>query len=132
MAARSFAAIFEMDDVTAYMALALNNAQGELSPLEVGLHALHSGLSQTEYGKQMGLSQDSISLRMRAAKVADTTRVVNGDLWRHLAEIKSAPEWLWRTSVFNGPLKAATSDDASFPRYEFHSQRFAILAKHIV
>jgi hypothetical protein len=61
-----------MSDTAAYMALAL------------GLHALHSGLSQTEYGKQMDLSQDSISLRMRAAKVADTTPVVNGDgdLWR--------------------------------------------------
>ena len=30
----------EMSDEDAYMALALNNAQGELSELEVGLHAL--------------------------------------------------------------------------------------------
>ena len=37
-----------MDDATAYMALALNNAQGELSPLEVGLHSLHSGLSKRD------------------------------------------------------------------------------------
>jgi ParB-like chromosome segregation protein Spo0J len=89
----------EMDDATAYMALALNNAQGELSPLEVGLHTLHSGLSQTEYGKQMGLSQPSISIRMRAAEVADITRVINADSWRHLAEIHAAPRWLWRALV---------------------------------
>src|SRR5574337_416176 len=31
----------EMDDETAYMALATSNSQGELSPLEIGLHALH-------------------------------------------------------------------------------------------
>jgi len=63
MAARSFAAIFEMDDATAYMALALNNPQGELSPLEVGLHALHSGLSGSEYARQVGMKQQTLSER---------------------------------------------------------------------
>jgi hypothetical protein len=39
-----------MSDADAYMALALNNAQGELSPLRVGgfMRALESGLSVRE------------------------------------------------------------------------------------
>ena len=38
----------EMDDVTAYMQLVLCNAQTELHPLEVGMHAL----GFVEKGKQ--------------------------------------------------------------------------------
>jgi hypothetical protein len=70
-----------------------------------GKHALGSGLSQELYGKQMGLSQDSISLRLRAARVLEsilTTCVVKPDLadrWRNLAEIHAAPRWLWRHLV---------------------------------
>lgn len=83
---------------------ALNNAQGELHPLEVGMHALKSGFSQAVYGKQMGLSQQSISLRSAAAAVAVvalTTHVVAdlADRWRHLAEIHAAPRWLWKALV---------------------------------
>jgi hypothetical protein len=36
-----------MDDATAFMQLVLSNTQGELSPLERGMHALHA----TEKGK---------------------------------------------------------------------------------
>ena len=81
------------------MALALCNAQGELHPLEVGLHALRSGLTQEAYGKAIGLSQDSISIRVKAGRVASTTRVVIPDRWRHLAEIHAAPAWLWPALV---------------------------------
>jgi hypothetical protein len=86
----------------AYMALALCNAQGELSELEVGLHALGSGLSQTAYGEQLKLSQQSVAIRVNAARVAETTvttRVVDPKLWRHLAELHPAPKWLWRSLV---------------------------------
>ena len=34
----------EMDDETAYMELVKSNAQGKLSALECGMHALHSGI----------------------------------------------------------------------------------------
>jgi hypothetical protein len=40
-----------MSDEDAYMALVLNNAQGELTPLEIGLHALgaiNDGLVQNQ------------------------------------------------------------------------------------
>jgi hypothetical protein len=77
----------------------------------------------------------SLQHRWHAAEVASAVPNIGHDIsdhYLHLSAIHPAPERLWRTSVFNGPLKAATSDDASFPRYEFHSQRFAILAKHIV
>jgi hypothetical protein len=39
------------------LALALNNAQGELSPLEVGLHALGSELTGRDYAKQVGIHE---------------------------------------------------------------------------
>ena len=90
----------EMDDATAYMALALNNAQGELSPLEVGLHALHSGLSGREYARQVGIAQQTLVHRINAARVAErvTPHGVD-DRWRHLAEIHPSPRWLWRALV---------------------------------
>jgi protein gp37/ParB-like chromosome segregation protein Spo0J len=88
----------EMSDEDAYMALALNNAQGELCELEVGLHALGSPLKQEDYGKQLNLSQPSIAYRVHAARVAehcDITRVIDPDKWRHLAEIHAAATWAW-------------------------------------
>ena len=50
----------EMSDEDAYMALALNNAQGELHALECGMHALgfiergKHGRSAEAYGKGVG------------------------------------------------------------------------------
>jgi hypothetical protein len=61
--------IREMSDADAYMALALNNAQGELSPLEIGLHALGSGLSQRAYAEQVGMAQTTLVHRWQAAEV---------------------------------------------------------------
>ena len=80
----------------------VNNAQSQLLPIEIGRHARGSQLSQEDYGKAVGLSQQSISIRVQAARVADTTdttRVVDADRWRHLAEIHAAPEWMWPTLV---------------------------------
>src|SRR5262245_13119950 len=42
----------EMDDDEAYMALLLTNTQSELHPLEEGMHALKSGLSQEMYAEK--------------------------------------------------------------------------------
>lgn len=88
----------EMHDATAYMALALNNAQGELSPLEVGLHALHSGLSVRDYADKTGMSATNVARGRYAAEVLECAHVgtANPDLHRHLAEIHPAPRWLWR------------------------------------
>lgn len=47
----------DMGDDEAYMALVTSNSQGELSPLEIGMHALHCvGLSKGGRGQKGGLS----------------------------------------------------------------------------
>jgi hypothetical protein len=92
-----------MSDEDAYMALALNNAQGELHPLEVGLHALQSGLGVRDYAIQTGANERTILTRFNAAAVVKTADV--GDLntvcryYSQLAEIHSAPRWLWHALV---------------------------------
>jgi hypothetical protein len=60
-----------MSDEDAYMALALCNAQGELHPLEEGLHALGSGLSGSEYARRTGTAQRNIADRICAATAAE-------------------------------------------------------------
>jgi hypothetical protein len=56
----------------AYMALALCNAQGELHPLEEGLHALGSGLSKAEYATKVGKGETTIQDRRQAAAIANS------------------------------------------------------------
>jgi len=75
--------IVEMDDDQAYMALATSNNQGELAPLEIGLHALErvgkatagrgkkGGLS--DYARKIGKSQQYLSQLVAAAEVAKST-----------------------------------------------------------
>lgn len=89
----------EMDDDEAYMALATSNNQGELAPLEIGLHALErvgkatagrgkkGGLS--DYARKIGKSQQYLSQLVAAAEVAkSTTQVVDLlDKSKHLAVI---------------------------------------------
>jgi ParB/Sulfiredoxin domain len=94
----------EMSDQDAYMALALCNAQGELHPLEIGLHALRSGLPLLQYAKRAGISGDNerryLAMKLNAAQVATAVGThVPTDRWRHLAEIHAAPEWLWQALV---------------------------------
>jgi hypothetical protein len=87
------------------MALALENSQAELHPLEVGLHALRSGLSVREYAEKTGLKSSSVSDRRRAAEVASECTHMRTDrlpdYWRHLAEIHAAPQWAWGALVGN-------------------------------
>jgi ParB/RepB/Spo0J family partition protein len=75
--------VVEMDDDQAYMALATSNNQGELAPLEIGLHALDrvgkatagrgkkGGLS--EHARSLGKSQQYLSQLVSAAEVAKST-----------------------------------------------------------
>jgi ParB/RepB/Spo0J family partition protein len=73
--------VVEMDDDEAYMALATSNNQGELAPLEIGLHALDrvgkakghgrgqkGGLS--DYARKIGKSQPYLQQLVAAAEVA--------------------------------------------------------------
>jgi hypothetical protein len=82
-----------MSDEDAYMALVLCNSQGELHPLEVGLHALRSGLSVRDYAKRSGISATSIAYQRQAAEVFTYVNSPVGvhDKHRHLAGIHAAP-----------------------------------------
>jgi hypothetical protein len=42
------------------MALVLHNAQSELSPLERGMHALHSGMDVKAYAASVGRARTSV------------------------------------------------------------------------
>ena len=79
-----------------------NNAQGELHALEVGLHALRSGLEPKAYAEAVGQPRTSIQTRYNAARVASETDIGLAswkDRWSHLAEVHAAPRWLWAAVV---------------------------------
>lgn len=100
----------DMDDDQAFMELVLANNQGELSPLEYGMHVLKyvelseggrgkkGGLS--EYARVVGKSKQYFSQCSQAAKVS--TQVdgldVSGilDKAKHLAAIHSTPSQYWQ------------------------------------
>jgi DNA modification methylase/ParB-like chromosome segregation protein Spo0J len=73
----------EMDDDTAYMALATSNNQGELAALEIGLHALEAvplekgvkGGGLAAYAKRIGKQKQNVSTYRKGAEV-----------YRHVAE----------------------------------------------
>jgi site-specific DNA-methyltransferase (adenine-specific) len=94
-----------LDDEAAFMVLATSNSQGELSPLEIGMHALKAvpkseggrgkkgGLS--EYARMIGKDKGNLSRYRNAAEVYqnccnDTTVLL--DKTEHLAAIHSAPD----------------------------------------
>jgi ParB/RepB/Spo0J family partition protein len=67
----------EMDDEAAYMALATSNNQGELDPLEIGIHAFEAvpnnrgkkGGGIQQYAKQLGKSQQVVGEYRQAGEV---------------------------------------------------------------
>jgi phage N-6-adenine-methyltransferase len=106
--------VVEMDDDQAYMALATSNNQGEISPLEIGLHALHrgkgdkwSGPKGKKYAELVGRDETDISKAKSAAVVYESMpegiklayanlRSEGHDKWRHLAavkQIKDKKQW---------------------------------------
>lgn len=104
----------EMDDDTAYMALATSNSQGELSPLEIGLHALGldmdkrgrgaSGGGLKGYAESVGKDPGSITRCRQAATVVRAINCVNAindlsDKVQHLSAIHSLPESCWPVAV---------------------------------
>lgn len=95
--------IREMTDDEAYMALVLMNVQGELHALEEGVHALKSGLSESEYARRAGIPRTTLTSKIGAAEVAlavdsyESTTLK--DSWRALSVIHSAPIWLWPALV---------------------------------
>lgn len=105
----------DMTDDEAYMELVTGNNQGELSPLEIGLHALHyvarekggngkeGGLQA--YANRLGKSRPYISQVRQAAEVfetlPETRKLTYGflDKAQHLSAIHSAPQDLWPVLV---------------------------------
>lgn len=87
------------------MTLATSNSQGELSPLEVGMHALHVATPYKNGGLQayanaIGRKQQNVALYRDGARVAEKVHniVNNSDLLTkaaHLAEISKLPESCW-------------------------------------
>jgi site-specific DNA-methyltransferase (adenine-specific) len=69
--------VVEMDDDTAYMALATSNNQGELAALEIGLHALDAvplekgvkGGGLAAYAKKIGKQKQHVSTYRKGAEV---------------------------------------------------------------
>jgi ParB/RepB/Spo0J family partition protein len=93
-----------MDDEAAYMELVRSNAQSELTALERGLHALHSGMDVKAYAESVGRKQQSVSNEVLAARVREAVPHVGYELsgyFRHLTEIHAAPRWLWPALVEN-------------------------------
>jgi len=61
-----------MDDDAAFMALVLSNSQGELDPLEIGIHAFEAvPLSKGGRGKKGGLSEYAEKIGKQAPHVTN-------------------------------------------------------------
>jgi ParB/RepB/Spo0J family partition protein len=102
-----------MDDAQAYMDLCLGNTQGELSPLEIGLHAygavergkggadLQGGLSG--YARRIGRTKGYLSQLVAAAQVyaalppgfTHVNRAALAQKTKHLYEVSRVPQSQW-------------------------------------
>lgn len=101
----------DLDDDRAYMELVLSNAQGELSPLEIGMHALHwvakgnGGRGQKgglrEYASRIGRDESFIRQIRKAAEVAEKCGANSALLTKtqHLSAIHTLPESCWPVAV---------------------------------
>jgi ParB-like chromosome segregation protein Spo0J len=101
----------DMDDDEAFMQLALSNAQGELSPLEIGIHALKAvppaqgkaGAGIAAYAKAIGRSDEGVRQLRAAAEVLQLTKSFGKLEVRskptHLYEISKAPRETWPALV---------------------------------
>jgi N6-adenosine-specific RNA methylase IME4 len=103
----------ELDDDAAYMELVTSNAQGELSPLEIGLHCLRcetlakggrgkkGGLS--EYAERIGKTGGYVTQIRQAAEVVEPIPFsqLKGflDKVQHLSAIHALPKACWPACV---------------------------------
>lgn len=108
----------ELDDEAAYMALVTSNSQGELSPLEIGMHAL--GLDMDKRGKGAAggglkgyaesIGKDPANIT-RCRQAAAVVRAINcndainalNDKTAHLAAIHALPSECWPDAVASYP-----------------------------
>jgi site-specific DNA-methyltransferase (adenine-specific) len=107
----------DLDDEAAFMELVLANNQGELSPLEYGMHVLKyvelskigagkgnkGGLS--EYARRVGKQRSDLSNYRDAAKIVERSTILDFlpllNKANHLAAIHKAPadDWQWLTEL---------------------------------
>lgn len=108
----------DMNDKEAFMALATSNNQGELDPLEIGIHALRcvppgkAGRGKkggvANYARAIGRHQPNVSVWMQGAEVYEKIKSIfqNIDLAslcrgrsQHLAAIRQLDEAFWLPAV---------------------------------
>jgi hypothetical protein len=80
----------------------LCNTQSELHPLEEGKHAAESGIDLKAYAEASGKVRTTLSTKVKAWRVLAVTDIgheVVRDSWSQLAEIHTAPQWLWTALV---------------------------------
>lgn len=102
--------IADLSDEEAFMQLVLSNAQSELSPLEIGVHALRyvtlgvngwaGGRGLTEYADRLGKNKGYISHLRQAAEVFDVVVELSQrnsliDKAQHLSFIHASPSDSW-------------------------------------
>jgi ParB family chromosome partitioning protein len=89
----------DLDDHQAYMLLRTSNAQGELSALENGRHALRSGMEIKAYAARIGRPHQTVYDEVYAAEVAEAIPHMRNELanvaYKTLGAIRVAPRWLW-------------------------------------
>jgi hypothetical protein len=110
-----------MSDEDAYMALALWNAQGELHPLEEGMHAIGANMEPKEYADRVGKSRTTVQDKVKAARVARAVETHMRlcdlrDQWRAVGELHGAPPWLWCSLVCSPMAITATMAAANLPQ----------------
>ena len=138
----------DLSEDDAYMLLATDNAQGELSPLEVGMHALHyvdkekggrgnkGGLAA--YAEKLGRNKGHLSSYRNAAAVArkcfNVETVSLLDKASQLAALHSLPQATWEDAVaamVAGGWSAAETQERAKEAKEgaTDAQRLALLTR---
>lgn len=102
--------IKDLGDDEAFMQLVLSNTQGELSPLEIGMHALRAvpreqgrkGAGLAAYAERLGRTGEYIGQLRSAASVLKglpNSSLEVADKPKHLYEISKAPRSAWAVLV---------------------------------
>lgn len=136
----------DLDEGEAYMVLATANAQGELSPLEIGMHALHlpdkgkHGKGLSAYAKKLGVDERAIRRNRDGAEVwekighmSEIDKSQLKDKAAHLAAIHKLPEEAWPVAVeamLAGEWSAKDTSEKVVEALEARTQRrqLALLA----
>jgi site-specific DNA-methyltransferase (adenine-specific) len=108
----------EMDDDAAFMALVTSNAQGELDPLEIGIHAFEAvpegkrgrgnkGDGLKAYAEKIGKHRPSVSMYRDAGEVVLNVSIdrhlfianaTHGSKAQHLSAIHKIPPVAWQSA----------------------------------